>query len=79
MEQILIDVRSASEYNAGHKDGAINLPAEDVLQGRLGVLADIPKNAKIQCYCLSGSRAEFVKEVLSSKGYNNVENIGGFR
>lgn len=78
MKEILVDVRTLGEYEQVHKDGAVNIPAGNILQGDLGVIKDLPKDSKIKCYCLSGSRAELVREILESMGYTNVENIGGF-
>ena len=75
--QLLIDVRTASEFNEGHKEGAINISIEDIMSGQLGQIATLPKDSKICLYCLSGSRAGLAKIILNNNGYKNVENLGG--
>jgi rhodanese-related sulfurtransferase len=44
---VVLDVRPAAEYDAGHIAGAISIPA-DQLQERL---AEIPRNKEIVAYC----------------------------
>ena len=70
---VLIDVREADEFAAGHIPGAINLPWS-ALQA-----ADIPfpKDAPVFVYCLAGTRAGRAVRFLQNSGYTNVKNIGG--
>lgn len=46
-EVSVIDVRPSSEYNAGHVDGAINIPLDDLPQR----LIDLPRHQEIVAYC----------------------------
>lgn len=46
-DAMVIDVRPASEYGAGHVPGAINIPIETLLQR----LQDLPKDQEIVAYC----------------------------
>jgi rhodanese-related sulfurtransferase len=77
LEKLLIDVRTPSEFRPYHKDGAVNIPIEDIMSGELGIIANMAKDIRIECYCLSGSRAEVAKNVLNQFGYTNVVNLGG--
>ncbi len=56
----LIDVRSASEFAAGHIPGAVNLPM-DQIEGRL---ADLEADRQIVLICQSGTRAAVVRGML---------------
>ncbi len=75
--KLLIDVRSEDEFEGGHRDGAVNVPIENIMSGDLGVIATLPKDTEIQCYCASGARSAVVKQILNQNGYMNVTNLGG--
>lgn len=71
---VLIDVRGADEYAAGHIPGAVNLDVNRI--GEIGsVVSD--KNAPVYTYCLTGRRSGRAVEALKNAGYTNVKNIGG--
>ncbi|MBS4097451.1 MAG: metalloregulator ArsR/SmtB family transcription factor [Sulfuricella sp.] len=46
-EVTVIDVRPSSEFDAGHVDGAINIPLDDLPQR----LIDLPRTQEIVAYC----------------------------
>ncbi len=62
----LIDVRSPSEFAAGHIPGAINIPMDE-LETRLG---DIRKDRPAILICQSGKRAEMSARLLQDRGYD---------
>lgn len=70
---VLVDVREADEYTAGHIPGAINLP----LSALQTVDIPFPKDAPVFVYCLAGTRAGRAVRFLKKAGYINVQNIGG--
>jgi len=76
---ILIDVRSLTEFNQGHIDGAINIDVQSILEVE-DVLtynnSSINKNKKIIVYCRSGSRSNSAAEKLVDLGYNYVYDFG---
>lgn len=49
---VLVDVRTPDEYRTGHKEGALNIPADEVEQRAPQLLPD--KNAVILLYCRTG-------------------------
>lgn len=53
---VLVDVRTPDEYRTGHKEGALNIPADEVEQRAPQLLPD--KNAVILLYCRTGKRAD---------------------
>ncbi len=75
--KLLIDVRSKDEFENGHKEDAVNIPIESIIAGNLGIIATMPKDIEIQCYCASGARSAVVKQILNQNGYMNVTNLGG--
>ncbi|WP_306518247.1 rhodanese-like domain-containing protein [Rheinheimera sp.] len=73
---IWIDVRTAEEYNAGHLQGAVHIPHEQIADKIAAVTAD--KNAVIYLYCRSGRRSGLALESLQALGYSKVVNAGGY-
>ena len=77
---VLLDVRTADEFAAGHLPAATNIPV-DQLASRLDEVAkltggDLKKPVVV--YCASGHRAGRAQEVLDAAGYAQVVNGGGF-
>jgi rhodanese-related sulfurtransferase len=68
----LVDVRSTEEYEAGHIDGAVNIPVDD-LAARI---QEIPDDRAVVVYCRSGRRANRAAEMLRAAGYADVHNLG---
>jgi rhodanese-related sulfurtransferase len=76
---LLIDVRSITEYNQGHIDGAINIDVQEILNITDSLVynnASISKNKKIIVYCRSGSRSSNAANKLVELGYTNVYDLG---
>ncbi len=73
-DAIIIDVRTVQEFNAGHINGAINIPY-DIIAEKIGEVTT-DKDKKIIVYCRSGRRSEVAKNILEKMGYRNVENGG---
>jgi rhodanese-related sulfurtransferase len=73
--QILIDVRSAAAYAAGHLMGALSIPYDE-LGSSIGAL---PRGVFTVVYDQDGSRAAAAARVLRTGGYADVEYLqGGF-
>ncbi len=71
---VLLDVRSPEEYRNGHVPGSINIPVGNILDAE----KEIPdKSTPIFTYCLSGMRSSSAVAALKSRGYQNVQSIGG--
>lgn len=73
---VVIDVRTPEEFAAGHVDGAMNVPYEQI-GGRIAALAP-GKDTPVVLYCKSGRRAGIAQQTLRDMGYSKVENYGGF-
>lgn len=68
---LLMDVREADEYAAGHIPGAVNLPLSTLDQ------AEIPEDRPLFLYCLWGSRSARAAGLLLRRGCEQVKSIGG--
>lgn len=75
-EGLTIDVRTAAEFEAGHIEGAINIPYDEIGARIAEVTED--RERKIVLYCRSGARAGVAKRTLEDLGYTNVENAGRY-
>lgn len=73
---LLIDVRSAEEFAAGHVNGAMNVPHSDTAGLAAAIGAD--KDRSVVVYCGSGRRAGKAKEALEALGYTAVFNATGY-
>jgi rhodanese-related sulfurtransferase len=71
----IVDVRSKSEYSSGHIKGSINIPL-DTLSNNLNKIKD--KNKPVITCCASGMRSASAKGILTSKGFTQVYNGGGW-
>ena len=72
---ILLDVRRADEFAAGHIPGAVNLPNEKIGTEEIASLPD--KNQTIYIYCRSGNRSKQAADKLLALGYMNLIEFGG--
>lgn len=72
---ILLDVRRADEFAAGHIPIAVNLPNEKIGKDEIPSLSD--KNRTIYIYCRSGNRSKQAADKLLALGYTNLIEFGG--
>lgn len=70
---ILVDVRTISEYRKGAIEGAINIPVDD-LRNRL---SELPMDKNILIYCEAGLRGYLAQRILRQNGYAQVRNLSG--
>jgi rhodanese-related sulfurtransferase len=70
----LIDVRTIEEFEAGHFENAINLPVEEIQEGKM---PSVEKDTTIYVYCRSGNRSAQAKIALEAAGYTDVVDLGG--
>ena len=72
---VLLDVRTAEEYEQIHIPNSISLPLDRLKQDAGRVVSN--KDSEIIVYCLSGARASTAASMLGAMGYTNVKNLGG--
>ena len=72
MSLTVIDVRTETEWNTGHLEGALHIEWQDILE----LSSDIPKDEEIYLYCRSGNRSGKATKILLDAGYTNAKNAG---
>ena len=69
-DAVLVDVREADEFGAGHIPGAVNEPLSAITGTAL------PKDRPLFLYCLRGTRSKQAEKLLKYMGYR-AKSIGG--
>ena len=69
---LVLDVRTPQEFSAGHIDGALNVPVDE-LRSRLD---EIPRDREIAVCCQVGQRGYLATRLLRQKGFS-ASNVGG--
>lgn len=76
---VLLDVREADEFHAGHIPGAVNIP-RGLLEFKLSATPELTsRDLNIVLYCKTSGRAALAACALHDMGYLQVQSIeGGF-
>ena len=73
---IVIDVRSAGEFQERHLPAAINIPLDQLAEE---IARRAPDKAQpLRLHCLSGTRSGTGTGLLKKMGYQNVFNLGSY-
>ncbi|MGH8094923.1 MAG: rhodanese-like domain-containing protein, partial [Chthoniobacterales bacterium] len=70
---LVVDVRTPSEWQSNHIEGARHLPLSTFAQRA----AELPNDCRIAVICGSGYRSSVASSLLQSRGYKEVENVAG--
>lgn len=80
----ILDVRTPSEFNSSHIEGATlipvtnsggsNLSSDQLLEARIN---EVPGDKKILVYCRTGHRSTTASNILVAAGYSDVYNMQG--
>ncbi len=74
---VLLDVREADEFHAGHIPGAVNIP-RGLLEFKLSNTPELSaRDLKIVLYCKTSGRAALAACALQEMGYLQVQSIAG--
>ena len=74
---VLVDVREADEYAAGHVPGAVHM-SRGILEFKFsGNPALQSRDLKVVLYCKTSGRAAMSAVALQDMGYLNVKSIAG--
>jgi hydroxyacylglutathione hydrolase len=72
---VVVDVRTAGEWESGHVPGSLNLPLAS-LEQRAG---EIPRDHPVIVHCQTGARAAIAASLLRARGFSDVRLFpGGF-
>jgi rhodanese-related sulfurtransferase len=70
---LVVDVRTRKEWDAGHLEGALHLPVDD-LRARL---QEVPRGRRLLVHCRSGFRGHLAVRTLKAHGFEDLANITG--
>jgi rhodanese-related sulfurtransferase len=73
--KVLLDVREADEWAAGHAPNAIHIPMSE-LAGRL---EDLPADSEFYVVCRAGGRSARVTQYLNANGWDATNVDGGMQ
>ena len=74
---VLLDVREADEYAAGHLLGAV-LMSRGLLEFKLSASPALSaRDIKVVVYCKTSGRAALAAQTMQAMGYLNVASIAG--
>ena len=72
---VLLDVRQADEFNAGHIEGAVLVP-HDTIAEKIGTVVP-DKDTPVYIYCRSGRRSAIAVKAMKKLGYVDLTDLGG--
>jgi len=72
----LVDVRTPEEYVMSKLPGAINIPLQDI---DAVADAELDDSRPVIVFCRSGQRSHIAQQILLSKGFNEVYNMGPYQ
>ncbi|UXW86218.1 FAD-dependent oxidoreductase [Microbacterium azadirachtae] len=75
-ETLVLDVRSAAEYAAGHLPGALHIPHTE-LRGRLDEVRAAAAGRPVRVLCGSGVRSHIAHRLLTQSGFDSASLSGG--
>ena len=73
---LVLDVRSAREFAAGHLPGALNVPHTE-LRERLDEVRAVAAGRPVRVHCASGFRSYLAHRVLDQAGFDSANLSGG--
>jgi rhodanese-related sulfurtransferase len=73
---VVIDVRSAGEFTAGHLTKTINIPLSEIETVIARKVKD--KNQVLLLHCKSGARSSEARRKLKALGYTHSFNLGSY-
>lgn len=65
---VVLDVRTVSEYDDGHIEGAINIPVKEIEE----ILDELSKDEEILVYCRTGNRSSTAIEIMRDNGFTKI-------
>ena len=75
-KDVLLDVRTVEEFEAGTLTGAVNIPLDSLRDH----LSELPCEKTIWVFCQIGLRGYVASRILTQSGFSDVRNLsGGYR
>jgi len=70
---VVLDVRTVSEFDSGHLEGAVNIPVEELSMR----LSELNQKDELLVYCRTGNRSTTAVGILRENGFNRVYHMDG--
>jgi rhodanese-related sulfurtransferase len=67
-EMVILDVRTPSEYDDAHIEGAINIPVEEIVDRH----NELSANDVILVYCRTGNRSGTAVGIMEENGFSKI-------
>lgn len=75
-DPVVLDVRTKTEFDSGHIEGAINVPIDSLNEGVVAKV--IPgKSDPVIVYCKSGIRSSIASGEMEKMGYTGIMDMAG--
>ncbi len=76
---LILDVREADEFAAGHLPGAVNIPHSEIVSAPDSAVAAVlpDKGMEVVVYCASGRRSGMAQDAMNAAGYSLVRHLAG--
>ncbi len=71
-DELILDVRTPEEFQAGHIRGAQNTPHGEVV----GITDNLKQYKTVYVHCKMGGRAKMATQALQENGLNNIVCVG---
>ena len=71
-DDLILDVRTPEEFQAGHIPGAQNTPHEEVAH----IADNLKQYRAVYVHCKMGGRAKMAAQALQGSGLNNIVCVG---
>jgi rhodanese-related sulfurtransferase len=65
---VILDVRTPSEFEDGHLEGAINIPVDDLAER----LDELSEDDELLIYCRTGNRSARAVGILEDNGFTKI-------
>lgn len=72
---VIVDVRTAAEFAAGHAGGSRNIPLDEIVARS----AELDPDRWVVVCCASGTRSALAARLLRGRGFRKVANGGTWR
>jgi len=72
---VILDVRTANEFNSGYISGAINI--DYYSSDFQTIISKLDKNKQYLVYCKSGIRGAAATQIMMTLGFKEVQNLAG--
>jgi hydroxyacylglutathione hydrolase len=70
---VLVDARSAQEFEQIHIPGSLNIPAPDLRHRH----SELPKDKPVVIICGTGMRSSLAASILQRNGFKDIKNVAG--